>query len=517
MRRLRFGQRQAYGGAPPRAGVLRILSVPLAELYRSARAGDWAQIASSPLVLPVILIVTFAAFIPTLGTWFQADDFFFLENSRDTSIGTFILQAFDHRDTRPVPEFGFYRPLYIITFRLCYPVFGLHAVYYHVLNLTLHMASAAIVWLIARRLLRSVAGANFASLVFALHPAYTETLQWIARGNTVMVTFTYLLTLLAFMKYMDGGRFRALYFSGAVIGFAAAILYHTTALSLVAVLPAYAFLIAGRPADAIRWRSWVRFTPFFVMTAIMGFIQRDVGLGDAFKTGSFQYGSLAQYLGVALLPILPQDWAQFLWGGPETLIHLHMASSVVMIGFTLLLLDRRREPPYTGVFAVVWLFALIAPNTTSSLVGPITGIIPAQLYLPGTSLGVFAVLVAREVHRLLSPTLARRAASLIPLVAVGLIAFYAGLTLVHQDRESFFASQDRLFVAQLQEELPPPIPGATLYVASPPQNLVALTTVGLVSAVHVYYGDVDVKLVSRKEAIYIKAADPTQLVFIYER
>jgi hypothetical protein len=499
-------------------GTPRSLSAALTGVYRSARATDWLRIASSPLALPLILIVTFALFVPSLHTYFQADDFFQLQAAHTTPIGTFILQAFDFRDTRPVPQFGFYRPLFIITYRFCFAAFGLNPLGYHLVSVFLHLGSVVLVWLIVRRLLGSVTGANFAALVFALHPAYTEAVQWIARSlNTDPMTFFYLLTMLAFMKYMDGRRYRMLLYAGSVVSFATAVLFHTTALSLVAVLPAYVFLIAGKPSDAVQFRAWARFSPFFAIAGVIALIQHHVGLGNAYQTGTFQYSSFARYLAMALSPILPEDWRQVPIAGINPLLYLYLAASLVMIAATFLLLDRRR-PPYSGVFAVVWLYALLAPNTTSLLVDPLTGIIPPQLYLPGISLGFFFVLVAKEVHGMLSPALARRAARYLPLLLVGVFAYYAALSVIHERRDTKFAHTNEVFLARLRETVPPLAPGSTLYVVDPPLNLMVFNLeVALDASVELYYGDVTVHAISAKQAVMIRAAHPAALIFDYAR
>ena len=460
-------------------------------------------------MLPLILLITVAVFAPTAHNWFWGDDFWLLRSSQRTPIGTFIVEAFDYRDREPVPSFVFYRPLYVSTFRLCYAVFGLNAVGYHALSITLHLASVVLVWVIARRLLQSVFAANVASMIFALHPAYTETVQGIARGNTVMVTFVYLLTLLAFMKYVDGGSRRLLYYAASIVGFAAAVLYHTTALSLIAVLPAYVFLIARRPSEALNLRWWLRLAPFIAITVVMMLIQRrgDVGLEQGFKIGWHQYSEFGQYLGYALFPVLPQDWLRLDLPRQALLTDLSIAGSLVMIGATLVLLDRRQWP-YRGVFTAWWLYVALAPNTTF-----LGGALPPQLYLPGACLGLFFVLVARRANEMLPANLLRRASAFAPLLLTVFLASYIALSLGHLREDDVHVRENRSFITRLRERVPPLTPGSTLYVVDPPFNLVVFGNDALNAAVQLYYGDVTVEPVSRQEADRIERTDPTQVVF----
>ena len=485
----------------------RAISVRPAEATPQGRSRDWSRILSSPLMLPLVLLITFAVFAPTLGTWFWADDFWLMRSSQTTPIGKFIVQAFDYRNTEP--PLPFYRPLYFISFRLCYAAFGQHAMAYHALNLALHLGSVVLVWVIARRILQSVFAANVASLIFALHPGYTESVQFIARGNTVMVTFVYLLTLLGFMKYVDGGNRRLLYYAASIVGFAAAMLYHTAALSLVAVLPAYVFLIARTPPEALRLRSWLRFAPFVAIAIVMLAIQTrdDVSLSSYAQIGWYQYSAIGQYLGYALFPVFETDWLRLDLPRLTLLTYLSMAGSLVMIGAALMLLDRRQWP-YRGVFTALWLFASLVPATTLT---PFFTPHPALLYLPGAALGLFFVLVARRVNEMLPADLLRRASTFAPLLLTVLFAGYIALGLAHQ--RDVRAQDNRSFIVRLRESVPPLSPGSTLYVVNAPLNLALFEGAWLEPAVQLYYGDVTVHAISAEQAATIRAADPAAQIF----
>lgn len=472
---------------------------------------DYFRLLSSPWVLPIVLIITFAVYAPTLNTWFMADDFFFLRSSQSTPVGNFVVQAFDYRDLRPVPAFAFYRPLYEISFRLCYAVFGLHAVAYHTLNLALHLGSVVLVWMIARRLLNSGFGANAAAAIFALHPAYTESVAWVARGNTLMVTFMYLLTMLAFMTYVAGGRRRNVYYVASVLGFAAAVLYHTTALSLVAVLPAYVFLVATTPSEMLRPRWWLRFAPFVAIASVMLIVRHraepDIVL-NAFRAGSFQYAAYGEYLGLALFPVLPDDWLRLHLPQVALVSKLQLAASVAMIGAALVLLDRR-EWPYRGVFVTWWLFVSLLPNSTSLL-----GVVPAQLYLPGASLAIFFVLAMRRINEVLPARFARRAGLLALPALTALLVSAASLILMHERTEVRYTRANHSFIIGLREAVPPLPPGSTLYVVGPPANLTVFNfEVSLDASVELYYGDVTVHHISAEQAAQLRKTDPTALIF----
>jgi len=476
------------------------------------------RLLASRLALPVILVLTFAIFAPSLDDWFRSDDFWWLRASQDTPIGEYTIEALDYRAADPVPEFIFYRPLYMISFRLSYEVFGMHAVGYHALNVALHMAAVALVWFIARRLVSSPALASALTLVFALHPSYTETVTWISRGNALMMMVAYLGTILCFLQYMDGGRRSLLYYGGSVLAFTAAILYHPNALSLVVLLPAYVFLIARRPVEALRVRSWLPFVPFIVLgiawALIQNWVREEYGLAETFKVGFHQYSNYGQYLGYALFPVLPSDWARFdlpvEW---RTL--LQGVASVVVIGLALLLLARRAWP-YIGVFAVWWFMTALFFNTTII----ITQAVPAQLYMPGASVALFFVVAWLWAAALLeeeAPKAREIAPRLAPWFLSALLVIMIGLDLSHLSDDERSGIENERFVATLREDVPALEPGAMLYVTNPPFNLRVFNSDALSAAVGLYYGDVEARAVSIQELPEIEAQlGPNDVIYQYQ-
>ena len=468
---------------------------------------DWTSILGSPAMLPVILALTFVVFAPSLNDWFVADDFLFLRASRETSFGSYVLDAFDYRTSAPVPEFTFYRPLYVVTFRLCYEAFGLHAWAYHALNIILHLVSVTLLWLIARRLTRSGIAANAAAFIFALHPVYTETIWWISRGNTIMTTVVYLGTLLMFMKHLDGGRRAWLWYACSVIGFTLAILYHTTALTLVAVLPAYAFLVAWSPARAFTPQAWVRFIPFVLLGICMALIQTssDVALDSAFKLGTHQIDRYRAYLGFAAFPLLPEDWQHYDLGSTEALRDVYRGAAIVMLGIMAFVTVSSRKP-YVGIFAALWLVMLIAPNSTAILGHPVTGAIPAQLYLPGTALALVFVCATQALLRMMPGARRPQALGVLYVAAALLIIGAASLNARHQRQFDDGSIATERFIRALRADVGDVTPGSRIYVVNPPEALVIFNDNELIAAISVYYPKAEIQRASPNDVPSLRAS-----------
>ena len=124
------------------------------------------QALGPQLVLAAILLLTFAVYAPTLTDWFMRDDFLFLRAAQTASRPwVYIRDSFDFRSPGPPVDFTFYRPLYQASYLGFYKLFGLEAWPYHLLNVSVHLANAVLVWLIARKLTGRLLVAHAAALM----------------------------------------------------------------------------------------------------------------------------------------------------------------------------------------------------------------------------------------------------------------------------------------------------------------------------------------------------------------
>lgn len=480
--------------------------------------GDWYALLASPVMLPVILLLTFVIYAPTLNDWFVADDFWFLRASQTTPIGEYTRQAFDFRDTDPVADFQFYRPMYLVSFRLCYAVFGLNATGYHAVNLTLHLGSVVLLWMIARRITNSVLLANATALIFAIHPAYTETVSWIARGNTVMTTLVYLGTLLLFMQHLDEGRRSWYWYAASVAAFVLALLYHTTSLTLIVLLPAYAFLVAWQPRRMLAPQAWLRFVPFVLAGLAMVAIQTSssVALEDSgFEAGWHQISRYREYLGLSLFPVLPDDWRSFNMGGTPVLKDVYLGAAVAMLALTAVVVARR-SAPYVGLFAALWLYLAIGPNSTFIYAFPVTGAIPAQLYLPGVPLALFFVLAFRAIGEGLPPAYARAGRIALCIAAPVLIIFAASLNARHEDEVNAFAQENERFISELRASAGEIPRGGKIYLVGAPFSLRIFDDSQLRDAIALYYDGVEIEQVRDEDVPALRASlEPDERMFVF--
>ena len=94
-----------------------------------------------------------------------------------------------------------YFPLTYSTFRIEHALWGLNTTGYHWVNLLLHVANALLVWAVLARL--GVPGSWLAAAIFALHPVQVESVAWITERKNVLMGFFFLLTLVAWIAFVD--------------------------------------------------------------------------------------------------------------------------------------------------------------------------------------------------------------------------------------------------------------------------------------------------------------------------
>src|SRR5207253_1428615 len=158
-----------------------------------------------------------------------------------------------------------YFPLVYTTFRVEHALWGLNPTGYHWVNLFLHVANALLVWRVLVHL--KVPGAWLAGAIFALHPVQVESVAWITERKNVLMGFFFLLTLLAWIAFVDERTKRRWHFYGlALILYLLALSAKTTACTL----PAALLLILWLQRKPIRWKRIFQIIPFLVLGFAMG-------------------------------------------------------------------------------------------------------------------------------------------------------------------------------------------------------------------------------------------------------
>ena len=140
-----------------------------------------------------------------------------------------IVRAFTH------VECSLYHPLTMISLRLDYQLHGLQAGGYHLTNVLIHTASVILLFLILRQMTGALWRSAFVAAVFAIHPLRVESVAWVAERKDVLAAFFFMLTVGAYVRYVQSPHSRARYLLVAVF-FVLSLLCKPTAVTLPFVL-----------------------------------------------------------------------------------------------------------------------------------------------------------------------------------------------------------------------------------------------------------------------------------------
>jgi len=160
-----------------------------------------------------------------------------------------------------------YFPLTYSTFRIEHALWGLNTTGYHWVNLLFHVGNALLVWAVLARL--RVPGSWFAAAIFALHPVQVESVAWITERKNVLMSFFFLLTLVAWIAFVDNRTRRQWIF------YCLGLFFYLLALSAKATactLPAALFLILWLQKKPMTVRRLMQIIPFVVLGAGMGLL-----------------------------------------------------------------------------------------------------------------------------------------------------------------------------------------------------------------------------------------------------
>jgi tetratricopeptide (TPR) repeat protein len=278
----------------------------------------------------VILLAVLLAYLPALGAGFVwDDDWYVTKNPHLLTAGGLGRIWFEIGATVQ------YYPLVFTSFWIEHHLWGLSAAGYHLTNVCLHALNALLLWIVLRRL--AVPGAWLAAALFAVHPIHVESVAWITERKNVLSGFFYLLSLLAYLKYVDlDGRGPARTSSWRLYLLALA-LFMLALLSktVTCTLPVTMLLILWWKRRRLAWGDAIPLLPMFVIGLVMGSVtawmeKHNVGaVGEAWNLSGLDRLLIATravwfYLGKLAWPseiiffyprwrIDATDWQGYLW------------------------------------------------------------------------------------------------------------------------------------------------------------------------------------------------------------
>jgi len=165
------------------------------------------QLHSSRIFFVVALcciVFVFAVYSPSLGSQFVLDDHHFTADPRIQESG----HVWDYFANYVWAQFtggppSFYRPVFVLWMRVSFLLSALSPWGWHLLSIAKHVAVAALLGMLTLKLLRDSNAALVTAILFALHPAQTESVSWVTVPDPLMSAGV-LGALLCYLRYLEG-------------------------------------------------------------------------------------------------------------------------------------------------------------------------------------------------------------------------------------------------------------------------------------------------------------------------
>jgi len=103
---------------------------------------------------------------------------------------------------------NFWHPLTLISLMLDDEFFGLIPRWYHLTNLLFHIANTLLLFFAINRMTKAPYKSAFVAALFAIHPLHVESVAWVAERKDVLSTFFWMLTMVAYISYVERPRLK---------------------------------------------------------------------------------------------------------------------------------------------------------------------------------------------------------------------------------------------------------------------------------------------------------------------
>jgi tetratricopeptide (TPR) repeat protein len=384
-----------------------------------------SSLAERPaLAVALIMVIGLLAYSNTLHVPFQWDGKEFVGDNPIVKDLTYFLEP---SRAKGIEYYGALKGRYVgyLTFAVNYRLHGTDVTGYHLVNIAVHLLNALLVYLLVLLTFRTpyLAGSEFrrhsgyvalfSGLLFVSHPLQTEAVTYIFQRLASLVAFFYLLSLVLYVKYRNGGksltrRSAATLYLVSLVSAILAMKTKENAFTLPVVIALYELFFYRGHLKA-RAASLV---PFFLTMAIIPLSILDVGsrpsgmlrqIGDIGYAGLSrteylltQFRVIVTYIRLLFLPVgqnIDYDYPVYgsLWNS-QVALSLLLILGLLCLAAYLFHLSRRGSAALRLIsFGILWFFVTLSVEST---IIPIPMLIDEyRLYLPSVG-AVLAVTAA---------------------------------------------------------------------------------------------------------------------------
>jgi hypothetical protein len=351
----------------------------------------WGKKSSMSIVL--IIACGFAAYINGAGGAFVLDDHLLIAGNR--YLGG--LSGVPHFFTENIASgasanWGFWRPLQMITYSLDYAIWKLNPAGYHLTNIFFHILAAICVWYIAKLLFSDGLIALLTGLLFVVNPLHSEAVTYISGRADPLASLFMLAGLIFYCRYVrQPGR---AFYGAALAAFIAALSCRENSL----IFPFLLFVCHG----ALKIRPRIKAVLPFIIVGVLYVLlrlalfnfQRPDAVGILARLPGF-FAAVTRYARLLIAPVgLHMEYGKklFLWSD------WRVACGVVIVVLLFYAVMRARKDRGPVFFGLGFFLISLAPQT--NLLYPLNAYMAEHwLYMP--SIGIFLIVayfLARLYH-----------------------------------------------------------------------------------------------------------------------
>jgi len=333
-----------------------------------------------------------------------------------------------------------WHPLTSISHMIDCQFFGLNAGAHHLVNVGLHAAAALLLFTFLWRSTNALWASAISTAIFAIHPLRVESVAWISERKDVLSGLFFMLTLLAYLRYVRGQTWQRM----AVV--AVCFAFGLTSKPMLVTTPIILLLLDYWPFARFKkqglWKLILEKTPLVILSVgscAATLIAQQVAIGsrESLPLASRIDNALVTYVNYLRQMFWPVDLVPFYIHPEWRLGTWEIIGAIILLaGITVAMFLLRRKLPF---LLVGWLWYIV-------MLLPVIGIIQVGLqaradrytYLP--QIGIIIAVVWAILN--LSSLWRARTVALVPasLAVVGSLSFLSYRQATHwHDTESLWS------------------------------------------------------------------------------
>jgi protein O-mannosyl-transferase len=333
-----------------------------------------------------------------------------------------------------------WHPLTSISHMIDCQLFGLNAGAHHLINVSLHTLAALLLFTLLWQSTNALWASAVSAAIFAIHPLRVESVAWISERKDVLSGFFFMLTLLAYLKYVRGQTWQRMAMVAVCFAFG------LMSKPMLVTTPIVLLLLDYWPFDRFKkqglWKLILEKIPLVILSVgscAATLIAQQVAIGstESLPLASRIDNALVTYVNYLRQIFWPVDLVPFYLHPEWRLGTWEIIGTIILLaGITAAMFLLRRKLPF---LLVGWLWYIV-------MLLPVIGIIQVGLqaradrytYLPQIGVIIAVVWAIRDLTSLWRA----RTVVLVPasLAVVGSLSFLSYRQATHwHDTESLWS------------------------------------------------------------------------------